>query len=146
MNWSTWGAHLLALVLWREARGEGIPGMRAVALCMKNRVDNPKWWGATFADVCTKKWQISSMTDPRDRQLATWPTFNDVAFSDALGLADQALKGTLADLYPGADSYYDISIPAPKWATESNFIAAVGRLRLHNTDGDHPDNLKDAIA
>ena len=31
MNWLDWDKSLLALVLWREARGEGREGMQAVA-------------------------------------------------------------------------------------------------------------------
>lgn len=137
LGWETWGAHLLALTVWREARGEGMLGMTAVAWCLRNRVERPKWWGATYGEVCTKAWQISSMTDPHDRQLTTWPKASDASFADALRIVPDVINGNVAHPAPGADSYYDASIPAPKWATPETFVLQLGRLRFHNTDHDH---------
>jgi spore germination cell wall hydrolase CwlJ-like protein len=107
---------------------------------MKNRVDNPKWWGTTLAEVVCKKWQFSSMTDPKDHQLATWPTAADKEFAQALLVVDGVIWKKLPAQFPGADSYYDISIPEPAWAWKSIFLGQEGRLRFYNTDGDHPDN------
>ena len=39
---------LLSLCVWREARGEGLLGKRGVAHVVKNRSDQPGWWGQTF--------------------------------------------------------------------------------------------------
>ncbi len=136
MNWNSWGVHLLALVAWREARGEGSQAMLAVACCFRNRVRNPKWWGATLADVLCKKWQVSSMTDPRDPQLSGWPKQGDPSFIEALRIADLVAADADSPM-PGADSYYDTSISAPPWATSDTYVGAIGRLRFHNTDHDH---------
>lgn len=126
----------LALVTWREARGEGKECMTAVAHSIMNRVKNPKWWGTDVASVCTKKWQYSSMTDPNDRQLTTWPA-NDPWWESALQIAAGVIDGELANPAPGADSYYDLSIPAPKWADEKKFVKQVGRIKFYNLDDDH---------
>jgi spore germination cell wall hydrolase CwlJ-like protein len=135
-DWKSWGIHLLALVAWREARGEGSQAMLAVGCCFRNRANNPKWWGTTLAEVLTKKWQVSSMTDPKDPQLSSWPKPSDPSFGEALRIAGAVDAGETSPVR-GADSYYDTSIAAPIWATPETFVGAIGRIRFHNTDHDH---------
>jgi len=130
----------LALVVWREARGEGQDSMAAVAWSIVNRVLNPKWWGASVQTVITKKWQYSSMTDPHDAQLTTWPSDTDPTWALSLDLAQRVLNGSIRNPVAGADSYYDTSIPPPNWADPQKFVAQIGRIRFYNLDGDHPQN------
>jgi N-acetylmuramoyl-L-alanine amidase len=125
----------LGLVVWREARGEGTECMTAVAHSIMNRVNNPKWWGKDVISVVTKKWQYSSMTDPNDKQLTTWPG-NDPWWEKALQIAANVYDGKTENPVPGADSYFDISIPNPKWAAEANFVRQVGRIKFYNLDND----------
>jgi N-acetylmuramoyl-L-alanine amidase len=125
----------LALVTWREARGEGTECMTAVAHSIMNRVNNPKWWGKDVTSVVTKKWQYSSMTDPKDRQLTTWPGL-DPWWSMALVIAAGVYDGTIKNPAPGADSYFDISIPNPIWATADKFVTQIGRIKFYNMDKD----------
>jgi spore germination cell wall hydrolase CwlJ-like protein len=126
----------LALVVWRESRGEAHIGKVAVACSILNRVARPSWWGNTVLSVVTKKWQYSSMTDPRDRQLTTYPTDADPTWMECMQVARDTIAGTVTNPVPTADSYYDISISPPNWATPETFVAAVGRLRFHNLDRD----------
>jgi spore germination cell wall hydrolase CwlJ-like protein len=126
----------LALVTWREARGEGTEGMTAVACSIMNRVKNPKWWGKDVTSVITKKWQYSSMTDPNDKQLSTWPG-NDPWWDKALTVAQVVYDSKVENPVGGADSYYDISIPPPKWADQTKFVKQVGRIKFYNLDDDH---------
>ena len=126
----------LALAVWREARGEHMSGKIGVASCMLNRVARPSWWGTDISSVLFKKWQISSLTDPKDRQLTEWPRTNDPAWIECLEVALQAVDGTLPDIVPGADSYFDESIPNPPWATPERFVAKFGRLLFYNVDQD----------
>jgi N-acetylmuramoyl-L-alanine amidase len=130
----------LGLVVWREARGEALNAKLAVAYSILNRVRNPKWWGHDISSVVTKAWQYSSMTDPMDPQLRTWPVLSDPSWIDCLGIAMMA-PSMLNSLCPGADSYYDTSIPPPKWAKDEMFVAQIGNLKFYNTDGDHPENV-----
>jgi N-acetylmuramoyl-L-alanine amidase len=125
----------LALVTWREARGEGIEGMTAVTYSIMNRVKNPKWWGTDVTSVVTKKWQYSSMTDPNDKQLTKWPGL-DPWWSAALQVAADVYDAKVPNPVPGADSYFDISIPNPKWATDDKFVKQVGRIKFYNLDSD----------
>jgi N-acetylmuramoyl-L-alanine amidase len=103
-------------------------------------VARPKWWGSDVSTVVAKKWQYSSMTAPGDPQLIKWPTSADPEWSQCLQVAIDALDGRLVPTCPGADSYFDVSIPAPAWAKPEMFVAKIGRLSFYNTDGDHPEN------
>jgi spore germination cell wall hydrolase CwlJ-like protein len=137
MNFRDFETSLLALVVWREARGEGYPAMLAVACSIRNRVERPSWWGHTFAEVIGKKWQYSSMAAPNDPQLLKYPLSElDQNFSDAMKAATDTISGLALSPVPGADSYYDTSIRPPKWATPETFVAAIGALRFHNLDKD----------
>lgn len=125
----------LALAVWREARGEPLEARQAVAEAIMNRVKRPSWWGKDVMSVVFKKWQFSSLTDPNDPQLTTWP-YSAAAWRECLQIAEMAVDDELPPYAPGADSYYDISIPPPKWATPETFVVQLGRIRFHNLDGD----------
>lgn len=126
----------LALVVWREGRGEKSECRAGIAYSILNRVNNPKWWGNDILSVVTKKWQYSSMTDPNDKQLTTWPISIDSSWTACLLLADAVLTGQVPNPAKGADSYFDISIPNPKWATEDCFVKQIGRVKFYNLDRD----------
>lgn len=134
--WKAYQLTLLALVIWREARGSGAQAMTAVGCSIRNRVTRPTWWGKDYISVITKKWQYSSIAAPGDPQLITYPQPGDAAFEQALQIAEWVISGTANNPFPGADSYYDDSIPPPKWATKDTFIGKLGRLNFHNLDRD----------
>lgn len=129
---------LLAIMVWREARGESFEGKLQVAWTVRNRVEHPKWWGKTFSEVITKKWQYSSMTDPKDPQLKLYPIVNEIAVSECLNAAYMAYQrvATKKPLYPSADSYFDDSIKPPVWATADKFLGKIGHLNFYNIDMD----------
>jgi spore germination cell wall hydrolase CwlJ-like protein len=135
-RWRMWEISLLALTLWREARGESFEAKVAVAHSIKNRVDRPTWWGQDWVSVLTKKWQYSSLTDPKDRQLTTWPKSDDASFVECLNVAEGVRGGYFNSPLKGADSYYDDSIAPPSWATPETFVGTIGRLHFHNLDRD----------
>lgn len=126
----------LALTVWREARGESAEVRAGVAHAIMNRVKHPAWWGDDVMSVIFKKWQFSSLTDPNDKQLTTWPRSTDAVWTECLVIADRVFRGTLGNPVPGADSYYDVSIPPPYWATDETFVAQLGRVRFYNLDRD----------
>lgn len=122
----------LALMIWREARGEGNLGRAAVGHTVIERINSgAKWWGTDVLSVLFCKWQYSSMTDPKDRQLITWPRSNEQSWRQCLDLADMILSGTINHPAPGADSYFDSSIKPPDWATPERHVADIGRLRFY---------------
>ena len=127
----------MALCLWREARGESEEAKIGVGMCILNRAARPSWWGTNIMEVIFKKWQFSSLTDPNDKQLTLWPKENNPAWESCLILSEKILKGDYEHPAPGADSYHDVSIPAPYWAKPEQFVGQIGRLRFFNTDNDH---------
>ena len=129
----------LALVAWREARGEPHEAKLGVAFSLMNRVARPSWWGRDVLSVATKKWQYSSLTDPKDRQLTTWPGPAEDAWLECLEIAGHVLEDKVRNPVPGADSYYDISIPPPKWADPACFVGQLGRIRFFDLDKDYQE-------
>lgn len=131
----------MALTIWREARGESIEGKKGVAFTVINRVSKPSWWGSDIMSVLFKKWQYSSLTDPKDRQLTTWPSADDTSWQESLDVAFKVISGEYTNPVPGADSYFDVSIKAPPWATKNKFVKKIGRLNFYNVDSDFEKTL-----
>jgi N-acetylmuramoyl-L-alanine amidase len=130
----------LSFVLWREARGETRAGKIALVFSIMNRVNNPKWWGQDIPSVVTKKWQYSSLTDPKDAQLVLYPLM-DQSWLECMSAATAVYDKLVQNPVAGADSYYAVSMPAPpNWAKPDQFVAQIGNHRFYNTDGDHPEN------
>lgn len=131
---------LLAFTVWREARGESYEGKLAVACSILNRVKRPSWWGDSVQSVVTKKWQYSSLTDPKDAQLTTWPREDDARWQECMQLALDVINGDVGNPVPGADSYYaawmDAKGMTPKWATQEHFVRQIGNHRFYNLDRD----------
>lgn len=127
---------LMALCLWREARNQSYRCREAVACSVMNRVLRPSWWGGDVQTVVTKKWQYSSFTDPHDKQLTFFPQRGDLRWLECLTIAEEVIAGRVVNPVPGADSYYDDSIPPPKWATPETFVAKIERIIFHNLDRD----------
>lgn len=127
----------LALTAWREARGESDEAIVAVCNAVLNRVKRTRWWGTDVMSVLFKKWQFSSLTDPNDRQLTTWPRANDDSWKRCLLAAYGTMTNSLLNPVPGADSYFDDSIDPPYWADEERFVKQIGRLRFYDLDQDY---------
>src|SRR6185436_5581841 len=85
----------LAFVAWREARSAKLPDSArlGVMFVILDRVAAKTWFGKTVAEVSTKKLQFSSLTDPNDRQLTTWPVEGDPSWFNCVSLAMQVTAG-----------------------------------------------------
>jgi spore germination cell wall hydrolase CwlJ-like protein len=70
---------LLAITVWREARGEGPEGMRAVANVIRNRAAKLQLGSDVekLISIITSKNQFSSMTILGDTQTVLWPKAAD---------------------------------------------------------------------
>lgn len=112
MTQSDFDKSILALTLWREARGEGMDGMRAVGCVIRNRVTPTMGW----ARVIEAKWQFSSLTAPGDPELVLWPLPDDLSWQSAMVLAEGVYNGSLTDNTGGATHYFNPSVVLPKWA------------------------------
>jgi N-acetylmuramoyl-L-alanine amidase len=124
---------LLALVVWREARGEDLPTKQAVAWSIRNRVQSPGWWGHSWWSVILQPYQYSSFnrTDPNATK---WPMEGEQAWEDSLVAASQVYEELIPDPISGAESYFDKSLDTdpPKWSTDGSFVHVtnVGNLRF----------------
>lgn len=121
MDWNGYNQFLLALVMWREARGEGPEGMKAVGCVVRNRVHNDTW-----SQIITAKWQFSSLTAPGDPMLVQWPVQNDPQFLEAMTLAGGIFTGTLIDTTNGATHYFNPNVVLPTWAKSMTKLMSIG--------------------
>ena len=125
MNWELYHQALLALLIWREARGEGRDGMRAVAHVVRNRVQAihlPDSWD----DIMAAPWQFSSLTARGDSQLIVWPKAPDAAFDEAMQIASLVYTGDDYDLTQGSTHYFNPEVVLPSWAAKLKFVVRIG--------------------
>lgn len=120
---------MTALCLYREARGEGNSGMTSVACVIRNRTIKRNT--TPYAEVI-KKLQFSSITDPKDQQLTTYPMEVDLAWQQAQLIAKNVLNNDIQDITQGATLYYDDSIPfPPSWnKIHTQDTVKIGRLNF----------------
>lgn len=117
---------LLARTLWGEARGEGIPGMIAVANVIQNRVADSRWGNNTRA-VILQPFQFSTWNknDP-NRMRAGYITERDSVFRTALDIARRAVNDELPDTTNGANHFHSRAVN-PRWANQQRIVARIGR-------------------
>lgn len=125
-----WEYALLALCIWREARGEPYRGKLGVAWSIRNRVMDPKknWWGEDYESVVLKPWQYSSFNanDPNAAKFPGDPK-KDPAWSECMAVAEDVYSNIIADPTGGATHYHVATMqPPPKWATTAQFKVQLG--------------------
>jgi len=130
-------ADVLARTIWGEARGEGVPGMEAVACVVLNRVKraNQKggyWWGNNIIQVCQKPYQFScwNRADPNFRKLLAVDA-SDLYFATAMRVANRTIAGVLKDSTGGA-THYHARGTLPYWAKGETPSAEIGRHVFYN--------------
>ncbi len=129
----TAAAFFLALAVWKEASNQSSAAMLAVAYSILRRASLPRWWGTDIQSVIFKPYQYSSFTVKGDPDLIRWPQSNDPSWVRSIQAAQAAMMNSAPNPAPKADSYYDISIAAPVWATPEGFIVQIDRLRFYET-------------
>jgi N-acetylmuramoyl-L-alanine amidase len=117
----------LALCIWKENRGGGIPGMQSCANVILNRAAVRKL--SVYA-VVYQPLQFSSMSYQHDPQLLIQPKVDDPQWAQAQELAALAADGKLTDITLGATSYYAVSIPAPYWAASMTPTVMIANQRF----------------
>lgn len=123
---------LLAICLWREARGEMYETKVAVACTIRNRVNNPRWWGHSWNGVVLLPYQYSSFNHG-DPNATKWPVPTDPAWVDSLAIATGMLDNSIADTTQGATSYFDDSMAQnpPEWAATMTKTMTSGRINFY---------------
>lgn len=105
---------LLAIVLWREARGEGRDGMVAVACVIRNRM-RAGWYGRSLHRNITAKNQFTSISVAGDPNLRAWPTEDDPTIVTAVEVSDAILYGNAPDITGGALYYEHPAAANSEW-------------------------------
>jgi N-acetylmuramoyl-L-alanine amidase len=124
-------AHSLALVAWKEARGEGDAGMEAVMNVIANRVGHPGF-AHTLHDVIYGKNQFTSMSVPSDGEFNLQPADGDPQFAYCQDLAQGFNGATPDDPTQGAHYYADIKYTTSGWFFRN----------IINNPTDHPHTVK----
>lgn len=106
--------HNMALCVWKEARGEGVQGMRAVAHVIKNRV-GAAGFPKTLHDVIFQKNAFTSMSVSSDPEFNLIPPPGDVQFTSCLALCPQVLNGTDFDFTDNAHYYENAATATSGW-------------------------------
>lgn len=127
---------VLARTLWGEARGEGLPGIVAVAWSIRNRVDmdlhndgKPDWWGEGYTEVCKKPYQFScwNKQDPNYQFLTGAKRIPPAEFLICRIAAEQVIGGQTPDPTGGATHYYATTMPkAPIWTAGAKQTLRLG--------------------
>jgi spore germination cell wall hydrolase CwlJ-like protein/cell wall-associated NlpC family hydrolase len=123
---------ILARAIFGEARGEEKDGKIAVGWVIKNRVDNPRWWGRTYHEVILKYDERSSIhqftcfdeNDPKNEpnlKLVRDP-LNDKNsdtvknnWYESYDVAGGILNNHVDDPTDNADHYYNPDTSDPIW-------------------------------
>lgn len=117
-----------ALTVWGEARGEGSPGMYAVAWVIRNRHDiHPRWKGLTMTAICKAPWQFACWNkDAPNRGKMADVSLDDRSFVLCLQAGVEVLGGVVSPVVGRATHYYaDTMSTPPKWA-EGSPVAVIG--------------------
>ncbi len=104
----------LALVTWKEARGEGMEGCRAVMHVIVNRVGTPGF-ATTLHNVIFGKNQFTSMSVASDPEFNLKPQPGDAIFAACENLAQLVLTGQDADNTLGAHYYANLKNTTSGW-------------------------------
>jgi len=112
---------ILALCVWREARGESSRGKRLVAQVVENRVQSPRW-PETYVGVITQPWQFSAFT-ARDPNAAKFPSETDPSWPACVSAADAVLS--TAEPFTEANHYCVVGL-APAWRNDQKIVAREG--------------------
>lgn len=112
---------LLALAIWREARGESFYGKVLVGWVIKNRVNDTRW-ADTYVGVITERRQFSAFNID-DPQVALFPNEESQSWADCVAAADAVLE-TVTPVTT-ANHYHTRNVN-PKWADKTRIVMIEG--------------------
>ena len=107
----------LALVTWKEARGEGVEGCRAVMHVIVNRVGHIGF-AHTLHDVIFGRNQFTSMSVSSDPEFNLQPNHSDPVYISCVTLAKEVLSGNDSDCTNGAHYYANLKYTTSGWFVE----------------------------
>lgn len=112
--------YLLALCIWREARGEPYQGKELVASVIRNRKDDTRW-PDTYTGVITQPKQFSAF-NAGDPNVTLYPLPTDKSWEDCV----QAAEEVIANGAVTTGNHYHVIGLKPTWADPTKVVATVG--------------------
>lgn len=114
---------MLALAIWREARGELMQGKIYVGATIINRKNDPKnRWPKTLVGVITQPFQFSSF-NPNDPNAYLFPKELDVSWADCVAAASVVLGSPIQ--ITSANHYHTTGVN-PTWRDDTKVVATIG--------------------
>ena len=112
---------MLARAIFGEARNQDRLGKTAVGWVIRNRVDNPRWWGSNYHEVILAPSQFSCfnqndnnlpiLKDPINTQYEEQKR----AWYESYEIAGQIINNFVSDPTNNADHYYNPAAASPSW-------------------------------
>jgi N-acetylmuramoyl-L-alanine amidase len=127
-----WDRAVMALTVWREARGESYAAKIGMAWVIRNRSEDAgKRWHRSIAEVCLQPLQFSCY-NPTDPNAVKMPRLKDLSFVECLSAVVEVMKAEAVDPTRGANHYHALAPgKEPAWADESKLTAIIGRTRFY---------------
>ena len=125
--------YILALCVYREARGEPFYGKLLVANTVKNRVRDSRW-PDTYEKVITQPWQFSAF-NKNDPNAGVYPVTGsapsptDKAWLDSVDAAQKVLTGEPVPANHHANHYHSKNVN-PRWSEGKTPVAVVGNHKF----------------
>lgn len=116
MNYDDNDLAAMALCVWKEARGEGELGMKAVADVIVNRA---KKWGQAIHDVIFRKNEFTSMSLPNDPEFNLQPQADDPQYSFCVSICKPIVEDQMSDVTNGALYYANLAEVTSGWFKEN---------------------------
>ena len=114
---------MLALCVWREARGESARGKRLVAQVIRNRVEDSRW-PAEYIGVILQPFQFSAFNHG-DPNALKFPAEHDPAWAACVEAAVAVLNADVP--FTSANHYVvDALRPRPTWFDDHKVVAREG--------------------
>jgi cell wall hydrolase len=124
---------LVALCIWREARGEMQMGKLAVGCVIRNRINANSFFGHDWRNVILKPYAFSSF-NVNDPNADKWPEDDEADWLDCVQAAQDVMDDH-PDVTNGALYYYSKPLTAPPHAWGPvRAAASIGNLTLWKPD------------
>lgn len=121
LTYSEW---MLALCIWREARGEPAAGKIAVGEVIRNRMKANARWRNTISGVVTQPKQFSAFNEG-DPNAVKFPKPDEQAWLESCASAVLIMQDASDDIAKGANHYHTKAVK-PYWARGKMPVCEIG--------------------
>lgn len=120
----TYDEWMMALCIWREARGEILSGKIAVGEVIRNRMRARGRWRSTIVGVITQPKQFSAF-NAGDPNATKFPKPTEQAWLGSCASAGLVMQDASVDIADGANHYHTKAV-SPYWARDKTPVIEIG--------------------